>query len=86
MKNPLLNLSLRKCLWCALFLSFCQSLTAQTVIKGKVLDGNTGEVLVGATVLVKGTTTGAQTDFDGVFEFSTTQKPPFTLAVNFATA
>jgi iron complex outermembrane recepter protein len=58
-------------------------LTAQTAVKGKVIDGGTGEVLVGATVLVKGTTVGAQTDFDGLFEFSTTQKPPFTLAVNF---
>jgi iron complex outermembrane recepter protein len=83
MKNPLLNLSLQKCLLCALFLSFTQFLTAQTAIKGKVIDGTTGEVLVGATVLIKGTTTGAQTDYDGLFEFTTTQKPPFTLAINF---
>ncbi len=83
MKNPLLNLSLQKCLLCALLLSISQILTAQTAVKGKVIDGSTGEVLVGATVLVKGTTVGAQTDFDGLFEFSTTQKPPFTLAVNF---
>jgi iron complex outermembrane recepter protein len=83
MKNSLLHLSLEKCLWCALFISFSQFLTAQTTVKGKVLDGTSGEVLVGATVLVKGTTTGAQTDFDGLFSFSTTQKPPFTLAINF---
>jgi iron complex outermembrane recepter protein len=83
MKNPLQNLSLPKCLLCALLLTFSQFLTAQTVVKGKIIDKGTGEVLVGATVIVKGTTTGAQTDFDGIFEFSTTQKPPFSLAINF---
>ncbi len=83
MKKVLLNLSIPKCLACALCLAFSQFLTAQTTVKGKVIDGGTGEILVGATVLVKGTTTGAQTDFDGIFEFTTTQKPPFSLAVNF---
>lgn len=83
MKKFLLNLSIPKCLACALCLVFSQFLTAQTTIKGKIIDGGTGEVLVGATVLVKGTTTGAQTDYDGFFEFTTTQKPPFSLAVNF---
>lgn len=83
MKKVLLNLSIPKCLACALCLVFSQFLTAQTTVKGKIIDGGTGEVLVGATVLIKGTTTGAQTDFDGIFEFTTAQKPPFTLAVNF---
>ncbi len=83
MKKFLLNLPIPKCLACALCLVFSQFLTAQTTIKGKIIDGGTGEVLVGATVLIKGTTTGAQTDFDGIFEFTTAQKPPFSLAVNF---
>jgi iron complex outermembrane recepter protein len=83
MKNPVQFLSIHKCVLCALFLTFCQVLSAQTAVKGKIIDGATGEVLVGATVIVKGTTTGAQSDFDGLFAFSTTQKPPFTLAVNF---
>jgi iron complex outermembrane recepter protein len=83
MKKVLFNLSIPKCLACALCLAFGHFLTAQTTVKGKIIDGGTGEVLVGATVLVKGTTTGAQTDFDGIFEFTTAQKPPFSLAVNF---
>ena len=56
---------------------------SQSVVKGKIIDGTSGEVLVGATVVLKGTTTGAQTDYDGLFEFKTTQIPPFTLSVSF---
>lgn len=36
------------------------------VVKGTVIDGN-GESIIGASVLVKGTTTGTVTDFDGHF-------------------
>ncbi|MBE0663299.1 MAG: TonB-dependent receptor [Bacteroidales bacterium] len=39
-------------------------------IRGSVLDGKTGETLVGVTVLVKGTTIGASTDLDGKFSIS----------------
>jgi iron complex outermembrane recepter protein len=56
---------------------------SQSVVKGKIIDGTSGEVLVGATVVLKGTTTGAQTDYDGLFEFKTTQALPFTLSVSF---
>ena len=56
---------------------------SQNVVKGKVLDGTTGEVLVGATVIIKGTTTGAQTDYDGIFEFKTNQNYPIKLAISF---
>jgi iron complex outermembrane recepter protein len=83
MKNPLLDFSYTKCLWCALFLSFSQFVMAQTTIKGKIIDSNSGEPLVGATVIVKGTTTGSQTDFDGLFQFTTNQKPPFMIVAGF---
>ena len=39
---------------------------AQDVVKGKVTDQN-GESLIGATIVVKGTTIGTVTDFDGNF-------------------
>ncbi|MEQ9424633.1 MAG: SusC/RagA family TonB-linked outer membrane protein [Cyclobacteriaceae bacterium] len=45
------------------FLSF-QAL-AQKQVTGKVTDGDTGEAVPGASVIVKGTTTGTITDFDG---------------------
>lgn len=37
---------------------------AQSAVSGKVTD-ETGEPCVGANVLIKGTTTGTMTDFDG---------------------
>ncbi|WP_258102750.1 TonB-dependent receptor [Marinoscillum sp. MHG1-6] len=37
-------------------------------ITGKVTDGESGESLPGVTVLIKGTTTGAITDFDGNYQ------------------
>ena len=39
---------------------------AQTTVNGLVIDSNR-EPVIGASVLVKGTTTGAATDFDGRF-------------------
>ncbi len=83
MKNSLHTLPCPKFFVAAILLFFSQLLTAQTTIKGKIIDANTGEVLVGATVIIKGTTTGAQSDYDGFFEFKASQKPPFSLAINF---
>ena len=39
----------------------------QLQISGKVTDSNTGEPLIGATVLVKGTNTGVLTSADGTY-------------------
>ena len=39
---------------------------AQTAIRGKVLDSN-GEGIIGASVVVPGTTNGVITDIDGNF-------------------
>jgi iron complex outermembrane recepter protein len=66
-----------------IFVLFAHLGFSQSVVKGKIIDGTSGEVLVGATVVLKGTTTGAQTDYDGLFEFKTTQVPPFTLSISF---
>jgi outer membrane receptor protein involved in Fe transport len=54
----------------------------QTTLKGKVRDKRTGEALIGAVVSVKGTGTGASTDFDGEFTLKVNQSPPFTIAVS----
>lgn len=51
-----------------LALVLCASqLLAQRIVKGKVTDSETGEGLIGATVVVVGTTRGAQSDIDGNF-------------------
>ena len=36
-------------------------------LEGTVLDGTTGEAVIGASILVKGTSNGAITDIDGHF-------------------
>ena len=64
-----------------LFLLISPFIFAQTLVKGKIIDGTTGEVMVGATVVIKGTTIGTQTDYDGLFEFKTDKTYPFTIAV-----
>ncbi len=52
---------------CVALLLMGGSALAQSTIKGKVLDSK-GEAIIGAAVLVPGTTTGAVTDIDGNFE------------------
>lgn len=57
---------------------------AQTgVIKGSVLDANTKETLIGATVVVQGTTIGAATDFDGNFRIEKVASGSYNLIVSY---
>ena len=56
---------------------------AQHRITGKVTDSSNNETLVGATVLIKGTTTGASTNIDGSFELLYTNELPVTLVISF---
>ena len=43
---------------------------AQRTVSGKVTDGKTGDPLIGANILVKGTSTGTITDLDGMYSIS----------------
>ena len=52
-----------------LLVLFSVSLYAQNDVSG-VVKSPTGEILPGVTVLVKGTTTGVITDFDGKYSYS----------------
>ncbi|MEI6866851.1 TonB-dependent receptor [Flavicella sp.] len=45
---------------------------AQNVIKGKVVEQSSGEGLPGVSIIIKGTSTGTSTDFDGNFELNST--------------
>jgi len=55
------------------------SVSAQNTLKGILKDHVTGEPLIGATVLIKGTTQGTITDFDGAFILRTSEQLPMTL-------
>jgi len=54
---------------------FCSTLCGQVTLKGFVFDGDTGESLIGASILAKGTTTGTVTDIDGSWELTVTGLP-----------
>ena len=50
-------------------LSICSAAAfAQTTVKGQLVDSETGEPLVGAAVMVEGTSQGTVTDIDGYFK------------------
>ena len=52
-------------------------------VSGKIIDAKSNEILIGATVAIKGTTNGASTDANGEFSLLTGQKLPFTLVVSY---
>lgn len=54
-----------------LILTTGSAVAQQGTIRGSVIEDATGETLIGVTVLIKGTTKGAVTDFDGKFEIRT---------------
>jgi len=52
-------------------------------VNGKVVDSASNEVLIGASVYIKGVTNGVLTDVNGEFSLVTGQKLPFTVVVSF---
>lgn len=66
----------------SLFIFF--QLAAQQTIKGKVKDAETNEDLVGASVIIKNTTTGVVTDIDGNFSLPVSQSLPVTLVISYS--
>ncbi len=64
-----------------LCLGFTFNINAQTTIKGIVMDASINDPIIGATLIIKGTTSGTATDWDGTFELVTTESLPFTLEV-----
>lgn len=54
----------------------------QTTITGTVVDEN-GELLIGASILIKGTSQGAVTNIDGNFSIVSNQGLPVTLSVSY---
>ena len=66
-----------------LLLSAQNAPVINSTVSGKVIDARTKELLVGATVTIKGTTNGSVTDLNGQFNLLTGQKLPFTVVVSF---
>jgi hypothetical protein len=57
--------------------------TAQTKVSGTVLDKDSGEPLIGASIQIKGKVTGTVSDLDGKFEIVTDLAPPLTLVFSY---
>lgn len=81
MRNLLL--AIRRLIMPACCLAVVSANAQQYKLRGTVSDGNTGETLIGASVVMKGTTTGATTDINGRFEILTNELPPYTLVISF---
>ena len=60
---------------------FIGTLAAQTNVSGKVTDEK-GEPMVGATIVVKGTTVGAVTEVDGSYSVAVPINSTNTLNIN----
>ena len=60
---------------------FAYSIFAQSIVKGEIYD-NLGNPLPGVAIIVKGTTNGTQTDFDGKYVINI-KKADATLVVSY---
>lgn len=75
---------LKKILPTLLFFLLVSGLAAQITFKGTLKDESTGEELIGANVIIKGTTTGTVTDWDGSFSFQAPNATyPVTLVLSY---
>ncbi len=61
----------------------CGAVVGQTKLTGKVTDAESGENIIGATILIKGKLTGTVTDNSGKFELNTGVDLPLTLEVSY---
>ena len=59
------------------------TLHAQTTVSGVITDAEYGDALIGANVIIQGTTVGASTDLDGKFSITSETPLPWTLEVSY---
>ncbi|MCA0236799.1 MAG: TonB-dependent receptor [Bacteroidetes bacterium] len=57
-------------------------LSAQATLRGKVMDAESGEELIGAAIVIVGSTGGAVTDYEGAFSLKV-DKLPVTLKISY---
>lgn len=55
----------------------------QNKVRGIILDAGNNDAVIGANVVVVGTTDGTITDWDGSFEFNTAAEYPFSIEVSY---
>ncbi|WP_296622981.1 TonB-dependent receptor [Marivirga sp.] len=67
----------------AVFTIFSGKIMAQYTVSGKVFDGDTNDPLVGANVVIEGTSTGVTTDLNGEFKIEIPTNDPSNLIISF---
>lgn len=75
-----------KVIKCCLIMSILMgafNIFCQTKIKGDVIEKETGEPLIGANVALEASGEGAVSDWDGSFEFETSQPLPIVLTISY---
>ena len=65
------------------FFCFFKFSLSQTNISGKIIDDETGEELIGASVKIVDSKFGTVTDFNGEFNLKTTISPPFEIEASY---
>ena len=65
------------------FLFSISNIFSQTTIKGKIVDSETNEDLIGATVKIVNSSIGAVTDFNGEFILKTKLNLPFSIEISY---
>lgn len=68
--------------FCLLFLLIAAFSSAQT-LTGTIRDAANNEALIGASIVIKGTTIGTTTDLNGRFTLNVNRKPPFTVVISY---
>lgn len=66
-----------------LLLTYQDIFAQKGVISGKITDANTGELLIGATVVLDGTSTGTASDIDGTYRLENLQEGIYMIKVSF---
>ena len=56
---------------------------AQTTVSGTITDAESGERLVGANIIIQGTSIGTNTDLDGIFSLTSDRPLPWTLDITY---
>lgn len=74
---------MKKLLLLPLFLLLTGLAVAQTMISGRVTDAQSGEALIGVSVFLKGTNTGAISDVNGQFSFAVPNPAKAVLVLNY---
>lgn len=77
------QLLLKLTIWIFICLLPVSNILSQTTLKGKIIDSETYEDLIGATVKIVNSNYGTVTDFKGEFVLKTTLNLPFSIEISY---